>query len=99
MEYKVGDRVRYIGREIQNSMKPNPCEDLMPGIEGTVVKISKDMIGLFPLVIAFDLHKEEEVFFKWWADHKKKDTERLENLRKNALAKLTAEERKILGLE
>lgn len=60
MEYKVGDRVRYIGIEIQNSMKANPREDLASGIEGTIVNISKDITGLFPLEIAFDPHKEED---------------------------------------
>ena len=41
----------------------------------------------------------EENFFKWWDDHKAKDEIRREKILKNALAKLTAEERKVLGLE
>lgn len=42
-------------------------------------------------------HVSEELY-EWWKNHKKRDAEQLEDLKKKALAKLTQKEKIALGL-
>lgn len=98
------DKVRKTNFNNSKASKPKPeltkaaIEAILCGI-ATKLENMGNLDTIMGLLNWKEIGLTEEHFNKWWADHKQKDAERLENLRKNALAKLTAEERKILGLE
>lgn len=68
--FKVGDRVKYTGPYVINRLKPNPLEDLIPGIVGV---ICPPTIGGFENVTAvevrFDQHRMPTgETARWWVD-------------------------------
>lgn len=49
-------------------------------------------------VLDLELDPVPPVYREWWANHKLRDAERMKVVKENALAKLTEEEKRALGL-
>ena len=56
-EYKVGDRVKYIGPYVINNTEKDPREDLIPGLLGTVIDEPRGYLR-----VRFDDHRDN---FSW----------------------------------